>query len=382
MRGVVVTAAPMQASGRYDDDLWQTLLAGRSLLAPLPDEFLTRTGLDRRPGPWVAPPSGQPTGVQAAQVMQRLGKQTRLSASPQRQRLGLVWGSSKGSLGEPPESWERTTSFPGRLAPSHPLDVLTTRLRPDRATCPTAACATGLVSLIQAARWIRWGECDAVVAGSADSSINVAVLASYRRLGVLTAGKPSPFGTGRDGFAVGSGAAALMLDEFGHASKCGRQPLARWLGDDLRSDPSGLVQADPSGEAVAVCVGNALAMAGLAPDAIDAISLHGTGTRQNDLAEGRGLRRVFGSRLDAIPAFSVKGAIGHTLGAAGAIETAVCVRMLAEQIVPPHVMSGPIDLECEVTSLAPTPREMPLRHVLKLSLGFGGHVAAAVLGRA
>ena len=375
--------------GAVGDALWNDLLAGTSYVRPLGCDLVAAWQLDRDrpPQPWHSATPGEPTTVRriasdqlAVAAMQMVQTQSGLPpADPD--RFGLSIGGSKGMLGLPAEAYEQAT-FPDLIAPTTPLGHIARFTPSSRMSCSVAACATGLVSLIQAARWIRWNECDAAIAGSADASLNPAVLASYRRLGVLSAGQPSPFGRDRDGFVISEGAALLALEEEQHAAARGTEPLAIWAGEDLRSDGSGLVQTDASGEAVAVTVGNALEAAGVPPRAIDAICLHGTGTRQNDRSEGRGLRRVFGDRLRSIPAVSVKGAWGHALGAAGSLETAVCVQMLRDQVVPPHLMHGPVDPACEVAGFAPVAREMPLRHVLKVSLGFGGHIAAAVLSRA
>ena len=427
----------MTVPGAWDDQLWHALLRGESRVRRLDPATAADWTLDRWPGEWwiaAGEASSRELGLSLEQLAERTARRAAEQAgveseAPGASRLGLCVGNSKGLLGTRPDRIDLLSGFPGPLTPTHVVDHLAEQF-PDRQfphdqfphdqfphhrrSCPVAACATGLVSMIEAARWIRWNECDRVLAGAADASINPAVLASYRRLGVLSKGCPTPFGRDRDGFVIGEGAGLLIAEAEEHAAWRGAQPIARWLGDDIRSDASGLVQADESGEAIAVAVGNALAMAGLQPREIDAISLHGTGTGQNDRAEGRGLRRVFGPHLNAlfgpivlagagavqadraegrglrrvfgphlnaIPAFSVKGAWGHALGAASALELVVCVRMLRDQIVPPHVMHGPIDPDCQLTNLQSVAQSRPVRHVLKVALGFGGHVAAGVLGR-
>ena len=396
-RRVVITGVGFGLPGlAMHADAWASLLAGESHVHPLDDAWLNV----RWPGPWQVAGPGAPFhihGCWALQLLQVVGLPTMTRAKlaaqlsptiPDPDRFAAVIGASKGSLRYPESDSlaalfeAHDAPFPDRVAPSSLLDEFCEHFPETiRRTSPVAACATGLVSVVQAARWIRWGEVDTAIAGSADAAASPIVLASYRRLGVLTKTQPRPFDVARDGFVIGEGAGLLVLDTEAAAASRGAEPLAVLAGEDLRSDASGLVAAAPDGEAVAVTVGNALSQAGLQPRDIDAIVLHGTGTRQNDLSEGRGLRRVFGPRLNAIPAASIKGAWGHTLGASGAIEAAVAVQMLVDQVVPPHCFADDIDPACEVSNLASDARPMPLRHVLKLSLGFGGHVAAAIFSR-
>ena len=387
-RRVVITGIGFGLPGLIDD-AWDRLLAGDS---PIHD--LQNATLDRWPGRWQVAGPDTPTDRGPLTLLQQVAapamRQARLGlatlpvmADPS--RTAAVIGASKGGLHFPPGDPLATLEgpFPGSVAPSSLLDDFTAPFPPEvLRSCPVAACATGLVAVVQAARAIRWNHADTVLAGSADTAACPLVLASYRRLGVLAKGLPRPFDLDRDGFVIGEGAGLLVLDDETAAAARGAQPLAVVAGEDLRCDASGLVAAADDGDAVAVTVGNALAQANLRPADIDAVVLHGTGTRQNDRSEGAGLRRVFGPHLDRLPAVSIKGAWGHTLGASGAIEAAIAVQMLRTQTVPPHVGLRELDPACEVSDFSDRPRERTLRHVLKLSLGFGGHVAAVVFSRA
>lgn len=307
-------------------------------------------------------------------------------------RLGFCFGASKGRLA-PLRSLE-TRLFEGLVA-DHPLypwppgsmgnDLREHLSIKGPATCPVAACASGLVALIQAAQWVEWGLCDAVLAGSADYSLTGSVIASYRRLGVLSnwggnaSGACRPFDQDRSGFVIGEGAGLLVVESAASAARRGARPLAVVSGYEHRTDSTGLVESDPEGRAIAYVVGAAVRNAGLNISDIDVVCCHGTGTLLNDRAEARALRTVFGARLNEVPCFSLKGAIGHTLGASGSVETALCVKMLSEQTVPPHLNAENVDPECPIGPLPTTALRRPIRHVLKLSYGFGGHVAAMVL---
>lgn len=250
--------------------------------------------------------------------------------------------------------------------------------------CPVAACATGLVSLIRGADLIRSGECDVVLAGSSDASLVPIVLGSFQRLGVLARGFEDagsacrPFDALRSGFVIGEGAAVLVLENREHALARGASVIAEFVTSGMASDPSGLTQVDPEGTSLARLIQNVLKCANVAPTEIDAINLHGTATRANDVAESRAIRLAFGSAANRLVCSSQKGAIGHLLGAAGSVESAMAVLSLRDQIVPPTINLRTPDAQCDLDYAANVSRPTPLRHVLKVSLGFGGHLAVGL----
>ena len=255
------------------------------------------------------------------------------------------------------------------------------------ALCPVAACATGLVSLIRGADLIRSSECDVVLAGSSDASLVPIVLGSFQRLGVLARGfeEPAtacrPFDAERSGFVIGEGAAVLVLEDREHAVARGANILAEFVAGGMASDPSGMTQIDPDGTSLAWLIRDVLRRANVSPAEIDAINLHGTATRANDLAETRAVRAAFGTAADRLACSSQKGAIGHLLGAAGSVESAFAVLSLRDQLVPPTINLRTPDPQCDLDYVANESRPMRLRNVLKLSLGFGGHVAVGLFRR-
>ena len=252
---------------------------------------------------------------------------------------------------------------------------------------PVAACATGLVSLNRGGELVRDGACDIVLAGSSDASLVPAVLASFRRLGVLAGGSESPaaacrpFDRDREGFVVGEGAAVLVLERLGHAIERGAVPYAEWLAGGSATDPAGLTQLDPQAECLARLIGETIRRAELRPTVIDYVNLHGTATRQNDVCETRAVRAALRTAADRVSASSLKGAIGHLLGAAGSVETACTVLALRDGLVPPTANLEHADPECDLDYTPGRARRRPLETALKLSLGFGGHLAAAVFRR-
>ncbi len=252
------------------------------------------------------------------------------------------------------------------------------------ALCPVAACATGLVSLIRGTDLIRSGECGVVLAGSSDASLVPIVLGSFQRLGVLARGfeEPAtacrPFDAERSGFVIGEGAAVMVLEDREHAVARGANILAEFVAAGLASDPSGLTQIDPDGTSLAWLIRDVLRRADVSLDEIDAINLHGTATRANDIAEARAVRSAFGSVAVRLACSSQKGAIGHLLGAAGSVESAFAVLALRDQVVPPTINLRTPDPQCDLDYVPNESRPMRLRNVLKLSLGFGGHVAVGL----
>ncbi len=248
-------------------------------------------------------------------------------------RTGAVIGTSKGGLrsvaallrGDVDDA--RAARLWGAFPPHAPSTAVARRFGLEGPlSCPVAACATGLASINRGAELIREGMCDAVLAGSADASLTPVVLASYTRLGVLARGfaDPSeagrPFDRRRSGFFIGEGAAVLALERLDVAAARGARVLGEWLAGGSLADARGLIHLEPDGASLARLIGDTLRRAEVGPEEIDHVNMHGTGTRENDVCETRGIRKVFGAHADRLACSSLKGAIGHLLGAAGSGE--------------------------------------------------------------
>ena len=246
------------------------------------------------------------------------------------------------------------------------------------------ACATGAYSMGLAYEAIAEGRLDLALAGAAEASLTPLMAAAFRNLGALSpARSPSgfrgPFDECRGGFALGEGAGALLLASAEGAAALGLEPLARLLGWACNSDAYHLTAPLPGGVQAAKCLRLTLAKAGLEPDEVAYVNAHGTGTPQGDEAEAQALEAVFGP--GSHPRVSgVKGATGHTLGAAGAIEAVATVRALERRRVPAH--SGCVEpMASMVAKLALGEEDLPLGAALSLSMGFGGHNVALAFGR-
>lgn len=249
-----------------------------------------------------------------------------------------------------------------------------------------AACATGTQAIGRGVRMIRDAEAEVVLAGSTDASIETLWLAAYARMGLLAPPHvehgPSmacrPFDRDRRGFAVGEGAAVLVLESRNHARRRSfNHPFARISGYASGSDPSGLTDLDPEALPLSRVIRTALDDAGVKrPTCIFA---HGTGTVANDAAEIAALRRILGRGLERVPVISLKGVMGHLMGGAGAVETALAVLACDRRATPGNRTLLVPDPELGHVRLPTEAFELPRGPILKTSLGFGGHLAALVI---
>ena len=273
--------------------------------------------------------------------------------------------------------------------PDAPARTICARFGLAPAHSTVCACSTGLHAIIHGAETIQNGEADIVLAGSADSSLSPLWLAAYRNMGVLAQEHPElgpawacrPFDRHRSGFVVGEGAALVILESRDSASRRGVSPWARIQGWAIGSDPAGLAQVSENGTPLAEVVRSALNHGSVRSQDISCLYAHGTATPQNDLAEMNCFRQVFGRHLTSLPVVSTKGAIGHLMGAAGAVETVLAV--LAGQSGRSPGTATLVEPDPEFADLRLPTRAFDLAAgaSLKTSLGFGGHLAAIVVKR-
>ncbi len=375
-------------AGLQREATWKTILAGSPTASWLSSSELGYPQLSGQPS-WYGSRVDLPhtTSFRLEEFALRAAREAVSHAGLKASVLyksGVVIGTSKSDLHAIDETWETSPNFLSQLYPSNPARVVANEFGcQGAALCPVAACATGLVSLIRAVGLIREGVCNVALAGSADASLHPGLLSSYRRLGVLASAERNPatackpFDQNRNGFVVGEGAAVLVLENWEHALQRGAMPLAEWIDGAIASDPTGLTSVDDTGKTLADLMNKLLERNSLTAHEINAVSVHGTATMMNDLAESRALKLVFGDKFEHMSCFGIKGAIGHLMGAAGAVESGLCMLSLRDQIVPPtanHVVSDP---ECSMPlHTVATPRD--LQTILKISLGFGGHLAAGL----
>jgi 3-oxoacyl-[acyl-carrier-protein] synthase II len=252
--------------------------------------------------------------------------------------------------------------------------------------CIATACAAGAHSIGEAARLVREGAADVVVAGGTEAAITPVALAAFGRMGALS-GAPDgvekasrPFDANRDGFVMGEGAGFLVLERWDHAEARGADIVGEVLGYGRNADAFHLTAPSPGGTGAIACMELALEDAGLAPSDIDSVNAHGTSTPLNDASEAAAIAKVFGS--PSPPVTSIKGVTGHLIGAAGAVEAVVSLLTLRHGLVPPVANHEHPDPEITVDVVAGEPRDVGQRPVLSNSFGFGGHNATLVFGAA
>ncbi len=252
---------------------------------------------------------------------------------------------------------------------------------------PVAACATGTVAVGNAYRRLQWGGVDAIIAGGAESAMNPLGIISFTKLGACSSKNATPekaccpFDGTRDGTVVGEGAAVMVLETLEHAQKRGAKPLAEVVGYGSSADAFHLVQPDPKGAGAASAMRSALEDAGISAQDVSWICAHGTATIQNDAAETKAIKAVFGPQAYSTPVSSIKGALGHMLGATGAIAVLAAVKAIGAGLIPPTINYSTPDPECDLDYVPNQARESQLDYVLVNSFGFGGQNACVVLKR-
>ena len=243
-----------------------------------------------------------------------------------------------------------------------------------------SACSSGAHAIGCALRMIQYDDADAVVVGGAEATLTPFGFGSFNSMQALSpTGISRPFDARRDGFVMGEGAGVLVLEEASAAAERGATVLGEVTGYGSTSDAYHLTAPEPSGAAATRAIELALSDAGIGPDSVDYINAHGTSTQLNDAAETAALKRALGEeRARKIPISSTKSAIGHLLGAAGAVEAVATVKTLATRVIPPTVGYEVLDPDCDLDYVPGEARPLVLSNghppvAISNSFAFGGH---------
>ncbi len=252
-----------------------------------------------------------------------------------------------------------------------------------------SACASSTNAIADAFIYIRFGKENAIVTGGADAAISVAGVGGFNSMNALSTRNDSPetasrpFSASRDGFVMGEGAACLVLEEMEHALARGAKIYAEVVGAGMSADAYHLTATHPEGLGARLVMWNALEDAGMKPEDIDYINVHGTSTPVGDIPEAKAIKEVFGEHAYKLNISSTKSMTGHLLGAAGALETIVCVKAVEEDIVPPTINHAEGDEDPEIDyKLNFTFNKAQKRTVnaaLSNTFGFGGHNASVIV---
>ncbi|PRX56768.1 beta-ketoacyl-ACP synthase II [Flagellimonas meridianipacifica] len=312
-------------------------------------------------------------------------------------RVGVVWGAGIGGL----ETFQNevigfangdgTPRFNPFFIPKMIADIAPGNISikhgfmgPNYTT--VSACASSANALIDALNYIRLGHCDVIVTGGSEAAVTIAGMGGFNAMHALSTRNESPetasrpFDATRDGFVLGEGAGALILEEYEHAKARGAKIYAEVLGGGLSSDAHHMTAPHPEGIGVVRVMENCLENAGLKPEDVDAINTHGTSTPLGDVAELKAISKVFGDHASNININSTKSMTGHLLGAAGAIEAIASILAIEHGMVPPTINHSVVDEEIDA-SLNLTlnkAQERDVKIAMSNTFGFGGHNACVL----
>jgi beta-ketoacyl ACP synthase len=251
---------------------------------------------------------------------------------------------------------------------------------------PLMGDASGAAAVAQAWQHIVLGEADIAICGGVETRIEAVPVAAFARLGMMStnnddpAGACRPFDRDRDGMVFGEGGAVMLVETEQHARARGAKILARLMGASMTSDSYDVVKPEPGGERAGDAIARAIELAGLQPTDIDLVNAHATGTTFGDLAEANAIHHALGGHTPAV--YAPKAALGHSLGAAGALEAVLTVQALRDGIVPPTLNLKDLDPEIDLDVVAGSPRRGDYRYAVSNSFAFGGHNVALVFGAA
>ncbi|HTL10062.1 MAG TPA: beta-ketoacyl-ACP synthase II [Chitinophagaceae bacterium] len=316
-----------------------------------------------------------------------------------RYEVGVIWASGNGGIGTFEEqlrefhTGDGTPRFNPYFIPKMIVDiaagVISIRNKlygPNY--CTVSACASSNTAIINAFDTIRLGKATIMVAGGSEAAITPSSVGGFNSAQALSknnehfATASRPFDKDRDGFVMGEGAGALILEEYEHAKQRGATIYAEMVGGGMAGDAYHLTGTPPDGLGAYLGISKALADANITADKIDYINVHATSTPLGDISELHGIKRAFGDRQVAISA--TKSMTGHLLGAAGAIESVISVLALKDGIIPPTINTETIDekVPAGMHIILGKAVKQPLQYVLNNTFGFGGHVASSIFKKA
>jgi beta-ketoacyl ACP synthase len=249
-----------------------------------------------------------------------------------------------------------------------------------------SACASGAEGIARAWQQIVLGEADIAICGGVETKIEAVPIAGFSNMRIVLssnnddpAGACRPFDKDRDGFVFGEAGALMVIETEEHAKARGANILARIMGASITSDGFHMVAPDPNGERAGHAITRAIQLAGLTPSDIDHVNAHATGTQVGDVAESKAINNALGSNRPAV--YAPKSALGHSVGAVGAVESILTVLALREQVIPPTLNLVNLDPEIDLDVVAGKPRTGNYQYAINNSFGFGGHNVAIAFGR-
>ncbi len=313
-----------------------------------------------------------------------------------RDRIGVIWGSGNGGIQTFQDQMKEycagdgTPRFTPFFIPRILVDIASGIISMEYGLrginyCAVSACATSNTAMIDAFNYIKWGKANMIISGGSEAAINEAAMGGFSSAQALSKRNDSPetasrpFDVTRDGFVMGEGAAAVILEEYEHAVARGAKIYAEVVGGGMAADAYHLTGTHPEGDGAVLGMEEALRDAEISADQIDYINMHATSTPQGDNSELIALRRVFGER-QSLSVSGTKSMTGHLLGAAGAVEAISCIMAIQDSIVPPTINTT--EIEPDFKDLFDFPlqkgKEKEITYAMSNTFGFGGHIATVI----
>ncbi len=410
-RRVVITGlGPITCSGTGRDAFWRAVHSGHSGIGPVTyfdaTPFHARCAGEIRD--WNPADHFPPHRLKRMDRCSQLAVASALlaledarlpwSASRPQARVGVSFGSALGGIAQAEHEHVRfLKKGPHGVNPSLALQIFGGAAHSNVAiecgfrgpgTTNANSCASGVIAVGEALRFIREGRADVMIAGGAEAPLAPLTFGAFDTIKTMSRwrGEPRrayrPFDLHRDGFVMGEGAASLVLEEYGHAQQRGARIYAEVCGFGLNNEAYHMTTPLPTGESVTACMREALADAGAAPEEIDYINAHASSTQLNDANETACIKAVFGAHARELAVTGTKPFTAHPLGATGAIETVICALALDEGWIPPTLHYDTPDPKCDLDIVPNEGRYQSLRAAVNNAFGFGGINASLVLRRA
>jgi 3-oxoacyl-[acyl-carrier-protein] synthase II len=313
-------------------------------------------------------------------------------------RVGIIFGSAIGGVTQIAEQAAILRERgPDRVSPSFLPNVLVDTASGQLAIslgikgvnyAIVSACATGSHTIGEGAELIKRGWADAIIAGGTESCVDPLILAGFTAMRGLAAEDEHPprasrpFDATRAGFVIAEGAGAVLLEDWDKAEARGAEIYAEVLGYGASNDAHHLAQPEPEAEGVAAMMSSALERAGVAPERVGYLNAHGTSTPLGDIAETKAIKNVFGAHAYKLAVSSTKSMMGHTFGAAGAIESIMCILAVRDGVLPPTINYRNPDPDCDLDYVPNEARHTQVDVALSNAMGLGGHNGCVLFGRA
>ena len=410
LKRVVVTGlGALTPIGNTKDEYWEGLISGKSGAAPITyydtEKFKTKFACELK--------NFNATDFIDRKLASRMDKFTQYAIvaadeaiadakldldTINKLRVGVIWGAGIGGLETFQEEvlnfakGDGTPRFNPFFIPKMIADIAPGNISikygfmgPNYTT--VSACASSANAMFDALNSIRLGHCDVVVTGGSEAAVTIAGMGGFNAMHALSTRNESPetasrpFDATRDGFVLGEGAGAIILEEYEYAKARGAKIYAEFVGGGLSSDAYHMTAPHPEGRGVVAVMRNCLENAGLKPEDVDHINTHGTSTPLGDVAELKAISEIFGSHAKNININSTKSMTGHLLGAAGAIEAISAILAMEHGMIPPTINHTTVDenIDAELNLTLNKAQKRNIKVAMSNTFGFGGHNACVIV---